>query len=346
MASSSRSRFSLPQRRDQQVGVELAQGAVGGEGRVHASRGAAGRPCCPPAGRALPAVVSSVAVASSSSRGRLGDVHQEDQHVGVGHGLPGHVHHGLAQLVPRLVDARRVDEDDLRVGRGEHAQQLGAGGLRLGRRRWRPSRRPGRSPGCSCPRWVLPTMATKPDLCMKMTRDNGREERRPRGRGVPLCRQIALLWLLFPSADYSVYGAMRPSFISICTSSRACLMMAMAFLYSSSRLAREAGNALLLGLHGHGHGLAREDLPVVHGGGDVVVLQAAILGHLGQLHGGGDAHLVGDGLGADVQGAAEDAREAGGVVHLVREVGAAGGHDAGAGVLGIPRPDLRAAGWP
>src|SRR5665647_2539057 len=98
--------------------------------------------------------------------------------------------------------------------------------------------------------------------------------------------------------------------------------------------------ALLDGLHGHRRGLAREHLPVVHGRHDVVGLEALVFGHLGELHGRGDAHLVGDGLGAHVQGAAEDAGEADRVVDLVGKVGAAGGDDGGAGLLGVPGPHL------
>ncbi len=70
-------------------------------------------------------------------------------------------------------------------------------------------------------------------------------------------------------------------------------------------------DALLDGLHGHRGGLAREDLPVVHGRHDVVRRAVPCSSaHLGELLGGGDAHLVGDRLGAHVEGAAEDAGEA------------------------------------
>src|SRR5450759_3879645 len=103
---------------------------------------------------------------------------------------------------------------------------------------------------------------------------------------------------------------------------------------------RAQRDALLDGLHGHRRGLAREHLPVVHGRHDVVGLEALVFGHLGQLHGRGDAHLVGDGLGAHVQSAAEDAGEADRVVDLVGEVGAAGGDHGGAGLLGVPGPHL------
>jgi len=64
-----------------------------------------------------------------------------------------------------------------------------------------------------------------------------------------------------------------------------------------------------------------EDLPLVHVRDDVVLVEALVLGHLGQLAGGGDAHAVRDRPGPDIQGAPEDAGEAEGVVDLVREVG-------------------------
>src|SRR5665647_846685 len=99
-------------------------------------------------------------------------------------------------------------------------------------------------------------------------------------------------------------------------------------------------DALLDRLHGHRRGLAREDLPVVHRRHDVVGAETLVLGHLGELHRRGDAHLVGDRLGAHVEGAAEDAREADRVVDLVGEVAAAGGYHGGAGLLGVPRPHL------
>ena len=51
------------------------------------------------------------------------------------------------------------------------------------------------------------------------------------------------------------------------------------------------------------------------------------LGQGGQGAGGGQLHLIVDGGGAHVQRAAENEREAQDVIHLVGEIGAAGGHD-------------------
>ena len=65
--------------------------------------------------------------------GRHGAIHQPEHDVGVGKGLLRHVDHVLAQFVQRAVDAGRVEEEDLRVGLGDDAEDLVARGLRLGR---------------------------------------------------------------------------------------------------------------------------------------------------------------------------------------------------------------------
>ena len=71
----------------------------------------------------------------------------------------------------------------------------------------------------------------------------------------------------------------------------------------------DARHALLDGLGAHGSRLAREDVPVVHGGRQMIVVEAQLLAIGRDLGGGGQAHLVGDGARAHVQRAAEDGRE-------------------------------------
>ena len=56
---------------------------------------------------------------------------EENEDVGVARRLAGRLVHPLAEPRPRLVQAGRVDEDELRVARGEHAPHGVARGLRV-----------------------------------------------------------------------------------------------------------------------------------------------------------------------------------------------------------------------
>jgi len=95
-----------------------------------------------------------------------------------------------------------------------------------------------------------------------------------------------------------------------------------------------------LGLERHCRRLTGIDLEITHVGDDVVVAEALLLAKAGDFIGRGQAHLIGDGAGAHVKGAAKDGWEAERVVQLVREIGAPRPHDARARLVGVPRPDL------
>ena len=107
-----------------------------------------------------------------------------------------------------------------------------------------------------------------------------------------------------------------------------------------SSLRLQAGHAALTGSFCHSvrHSLSHAG---VEGTGDDVLFAAVIVGdEVGDGVGGGQLHLVVDVAGADAQCALEEAREAEDVVDLIREVAAAGGHDADAAGLGLVGHDL------
>src|SRR5207244_2527306 len=97
-----------------------------------------------------------------------------------------------------------------------------------------------------------------------------------------------------------------------------------------------AGDAVSNGGFGHVGGDELGDAAVEDAGDDVVLGPLFIGDDGGDGAGGGELHVLGNGAGLDVEGAAEDAGEAEDVVDLVGVVAAAGGHDAsvGAGLLG------------
>ena len=74
---------------------------------------------------------------------------------------------------------------------------------------------------------------------------------------------------------------------------------------------------------------------------DVVFAELVIAHDGGDRSGGGDLHLFADVVCPGVKRTAEDAREDEHIVDLVREVAAAGGHDARAALLRFFRHDLR-----
>src|SRR5699024_8361862 len=82
--------------------------------------------------------------------------------------------------------------------------------------------------------------------------------------------------------------------------------------------------------------------PLVEGQGDDVVGGQFLIGNeVCQSLGSGHLHLLVDVGSPDIEGAPEDAGESQDVVHLVGEVGTAGGDDLGAASLGLIRENFR-----
>src|SRR4028118_515356 len=97
----------------------------------------------------------------------------------------------------------------------------------------------------------------------------------------------------------------------------------------TSAMAVAAGGLLAPSISGGRYALVED-------GGDYVVLGEVLLGDdVGHGVGGGELHVLVYLVGADVEGAAEDAGEAEDVVDLVRVVAAAGG-----GGPGVPPGEL------
>src|SRR5689334_5587860 len=98
---------------------------------------------------------------------------------------------------------------------------------------------------------------------------------------------------------------------------------------SEGRLAAvAAGDAAVLGGAGDGGGDGAHDALLEDAGDDVILGEVIVGDDVGDGAGGGQLHRLVDLAGADVEGAAEDAREGEQVVDLVGEVGPAGGQDA------------------
>ena len=102
----------------------------------------------------------------------------------------------------------------------------------------------------------------------------------------------------------------------------------------------DAGDALLLGLVGHGLGHDLGHRLVQNGGDDVLGGELIGRDQIGQRVGGPDLHALGDVGGPDHQGSLEYAGEDQHVVDLVGEVAAAGAHHRRAAPFGLVGHDL------
>src|SRR2546425_4373222 len=104
---------------------------------------------------------------------------------------------------------------------------------------------------------------------------------------------------------------------------------------------RHPRDSLFHRLEGHRGRLPSKHVDLIHSRHDVRLVEALFLRDLREFLRRRDAHLVRDRPRAHVQRPAKDPWEPQAVVHLVREVGPACRDNAGSGLSGLPRPNLR-----